>query len=365
MNAASLIGLLCVGCLTGATALAHKRTQKIQTKLNASAATAAHQPWSPQVHAYIRYLEALEEGDDVLVEKASVESKDEAIPQKPAGNGTVMFVVLSDSNHYGEQLRWISETWGQDLPASQLMAIGDASDRSAHAGMQVQPTRCPAHTHDGACCKEAEAVINAQSELKKNPHLKWAYIVDDDTFVRPAALEERLKGLDTRGAQNHGALVAIPGCSTKKCARGFCGGGGGALSREALTTLVGDSPATYLKQHMQTCDRCEMWGDMTLGTQADEHGISIWNPQGLNGWLLDKASFDKTLSAASEPLMYHYMRSEAQLFFLHRLFSPSDTFQGPEQQGIKDECATFKGNTQCWSDPHPPPWSPKAPLLGL
>lgn len=405
-EAGSIIALLCVSWLTCSTALVHKRTQ---TQVNASSAVAGQQSWSPQVHAYIRHLEDIENGISLVETQKQIrvsgvsgsgrrpDAKANAFPQHN-GSGTVLFIVLSDSYHYESNLRYISETWGKDLPASQLMAIGDGGqavygqDNSLVGGMQVQATQCPAHSHDGACCKMGEAIINAQRVLKGRPDLKWAYISDDDAYVRPAAVEERFEHVDTRGTIDgtavpgvFGSIIGIGRCRSGTCHEGgMCGGGGIALSREALETLVRDSPSTFLKKHMQMCNRCAnngaLYGDAAIGQQAYESGISLTEVGGLNAWGMNKTAFDASLSAPEEPLIYHYQRHEAQFLFLHQLFSPSGNIQTNSllnladkrlqsnldgSQESQDKCATFKGNTQCWSGelpagehdfPDGPPW---------
>jgi len=356
-----LIAFLGVSWLTCSAALVQKRKQPVV--VNASSGVAGQQPWSPEVHAYIRYLEDLEKSSLNLAQTAipalsKTLPETRAVPQH-AGAGTVLFVVLTDSNHYHNALEWIGETWGQDLPADQLMAIGDEPLGSAST-MRVEPTHCPAHTHDGACCKMGEALINAQSEMKSRPRLKWAYIVDDDAYVRPTAMEEQFSSIYTLGMQKHGVILGVPGCGNDRC-NGFCGGAGAALSRQALHTLVGASPSSFLTKHMQTCQRCAatngmLWGDVSVGQQAKERGSNIELAPGLEGWPMNKAQFEASL--VPEPLQYHYQKSRAQFIFLHRLFSPSgtDLKNGQDQMlehGLKnqDECVTFRGNSQCWSQP--------------
>jgi len=387
-----LIAALCTSCFACSTALVvnHKQpaageallqlrsqSEEVAAELanQSPAQVAAGQHWSPEILSYLRYLEDLEAspGFQIFIETSRA---------RTAANGSVLFVVLSDSGYYANRLKWISETWGQDLPSSQLLAIGDANKRAADTTMRVEPTRCPAHTHDGACCKMAEAIITAHQLLQQQPSFGWAYVVDDDAYVRPAALEKRLKSMDPKGENQRGTLAAIPGCQTKQCPKGFCGGGGAGFSREALATLVGDSPTTFLKQHMKTCQRCEMWGDVTVGTQADAHDISVWNPYGLNGWLMDKRTFDSVLEGHPpgvfpqegpvEPLMYHYIRAEGQMQFLHQLFQNQSKPQlvhqtlsaaalaAQQAQEVKDmanaACATYQGNKVCTSDPRAVPW---------
>jgi len=330
----------------------------------------AGQRWHPKIHAYIRYLEALEASDDF-----DLSSLEGASLVSPDSNGTLLFLVLSDSNAYGTRLKWISDSWAQDVHSSLLVAIGDYADASGTDNVRVEPTRCPAHSHDGACCKEGEAVINAHQLLQQQPSLNWAYIVDDDAYVRPSAMEAKLKGIDPIGDHGRGTMAATLGCVTKNCQTGICGGGGIALSREALDSLIGDSPAAYFKQHMETCDRCEMWGDVTLGTQAFEHSISMVQLEGTNAWTMNKQLFDTQLQEADtqEPLMYHYIKSEGQMRFLHHLFSNSssssaqssgatdDTKAAPKLLHTLEEfdssCANYRGHVHCTSDPLSLPWS--------
>merc|ERR1719491_1856984 len=89
----------------------------------------------------------------------------------------------------------------------------------------------------------------------------------------------RLKLEDPVG-EGRGTLIANQGCNSAKCVHGVCGSGGIALSRQALMTMVGDSPSKYLRDHMTSCGRC--WssqasarGDEALGDQANAHKLNI------------------------------------------------------------------------------------------
>jgi len=312
---------------------------------------AAGQGWDPEVHKYMQHLKSLERrrSSSLLAERVDVV---DASRGRAIGTET-LFIVLSDSNHYSKNLRWISDSWGKDLSSSQLLAIGDVANEQP-TRMRVKPTRCPVHTLSGVCCKVAEAVITAHELLEKEPNMKWAYIVEDDSYVRPEAINKQLRQMDPVGTASRGTLIAAGHCSLPSC-DGVCSSGGIALSREALKTMVGDSPAKYLSKHMQSCHPCLMRGDMSLGVQARAHNISVELPQsgfGFHEWKLPDYAFHSTLTQAAEPLMYHPIKKEGQFKFLDRLFAK-------QHKSVEDgaHCATYNGNTICTSDLDDVPWA--------
>lgn len=311
----------------------------------------ARKEWSPAVYAYIHDLENLEANGPSMLGSSAHDQE----PVAADGNRTVLFIVISDSHNYGNRLRWISETWGQELSPSLLFATGDAGKHEAETSVRVEQTGCPAHTHDGACCKVGAAVIQAWREMQRQPMLTWAYIVDDDTFVRPSALEEQLKTLDPLSQSKNGTLAAIPGCGEPKYSHGICGGGGAALSRAALESIVDSSPSSYLERHMKTCDSCEMWGDLTLGNVAHAKGVLTVQMPGLNSNRMDKVQFDSALEL-TEPLMYHYISREEQMNFLQALFNESENASSSGAYDTK-ECASYRGHVHCSNDPAAWPWS--------
>lgn len=315
----------------------------LQTKIPEKPDVTSPARWHPRIHEYISFLETQEA---TRVVQTNLETT------QPS-NGSTLFVLISDSNDYNTRLKWIGDTWGKDLIPSSIVAIGDAQKMDSSTKLPVQSTRCPAHTHDGACCKEAEAVIAAYEMLQKDPKFSWAYVVDDDAYVRPEQLEDRLKWITPKGPDNKGMLVGLQGCSTPACPNGLCGGGGHALSREALTSLIDGSPAKYLKQHMTTCDLCGMYGDVTVGTMVAKAGVDVSVLDGLNGWFMDSPTFHSVLHRAYEPIMFHYMKTEGQFRFLHGLFNDKSEMKavnGPH-------CATYKNHTECTSEFSAVPWS--------
>jgi len=312
--------------------------------------------WHPDIHAFIDLLESEQE-------LGSEPTMDHIVDMLKASsaNNSVLFVVMSDSWDYDNRLKWIRETWGQDIPSTSLLAIGDAAKSDdSDLEMHVESTHCPAHTHDGACCKHGEAVIHAYRHLKRQPKLSWAYIVDNDAYVRPAALQKKLRMQDALGDRGKGSIATICACGNEKCPHGFCGGAGAAFSRKALDTLVDNNPAKFFKQHMKGCKRCGMYGDVTLGNAAVDHGITPIPIEGLHGWFMKKAVFDGTLTSNDEPLMYHYMKQESQFHFLHKLFAKSDV-DAPSQNMLEtttsnSTCANYRGNVVCSSDSDSWPW---------
>uniref|UniRef100_A0A7S4PWH5 Fringe-like glycosyltransferase domain-containing protein n=1 Tax=Alexandrium monilatum TaxID=311494 RepID=A0A7S4PWH5_9DINO len=239
-----------------------------------------------------------------------------------ARHGGVLYVVYSDSRFYDTRLRWVLETWGGGLPTSALLVIGDAA-APASLGAHVHRTRCPPHSHEeGACCKYAEAVILARKLLQRDPSFSWAYFTDDDAYIRTDAMGRAL-ARQPDADDGRGMVLGNFGCANETCVGGLCAGGGYAASAVALRRLVdGGDAGAFLAEQMQNCAKCGRWADLAMTQIFQARGIREEGLPGLNGWQLDKNCFDRSLeSADGEPLMYHYVRSRAQMQFLYRLFA--------------------------------------------
>jgi len=303
-----------------------------------------------------------------------------------------VFIVLSDSQHYSKNLRWISDSWGKNLSSLQLLAIGDKTPEKS-TRMRVEPTSCPAHSFKkGSCCKTGEAVIMAHQLMEKQQNLKWAYIVEDNSYVRPEAMDTKLKFVDPLGQALRGTLVASPGCNTN-CSNGVCLKGGLALSREALKTLVGNSSSKFLDEHMQTCDLCELHGGSSLGTLAHARNINVFSDNwywdatvGIHTAPMRKREFDSSLISAVPTALYHPIKEEGKFKFLDQLFTEqkgvAPLFLHGSLQDVEDRaekrrehvwiddrhstthCAKYNGNTVCGSNPDEVPWKLDSPADG-
>lgn len=297
-------------------------------------------------------INTLEEGVQDRSQPSLPTIREEGVDPSAGVIWETLFIVLSDSLHYSENLKWISDSWGTDLPPSQLLVIGDEANNN-RTSMRVEPTTCTAHSQYGVCCKAAEAIITGHRMLEEQPNLQWLYIIEDDAYVRPMMVDRKLKHVDPVGVNSRGTLIAVSGvCGEFECQSGVCGAGGIALSRVALMTLVGDNPSKYRNDHMKTCKICGgERGDETIGAQARARNINIQKEEpttmGIYGWTLFRHEFDESLTSDVVPLMYHPMKSEGRFKFLHKLFAKEYKSIGDAHSSY---CASYTGSTVCTSD---------------
>lgn len=269
----------------------------------------------------------------------------------------VLFVIYSDSQFYDTRLKWVHDTWASTWPASNILVIGDKPQERTEGQLEVLATQCPPHSHwEGACCKYAEAVVEADRRLAQDPTFKWAFFSDDDAYLRPGAFQVELS-LHPK-SQGPGSVVGTWGCGTELCPNGLCAGGGYGASSEALRALVGASSAGFLREQMRHCQRCDRWADVALSRIFDDRGLERRPQPGLYGWKLSKEQFDQTLADAEHPpLLYHYIQTKDQMEVLDALFrgpanaTRAELVSRAAAWGFDDDqtyrCATFGRTAAC------------------
>jgi len=293
-----------------------------------------------------------------------------AVPGRDAAS--VLFVVYSGAQFYTTRVRWIMETWGRDLPLANLVFIGDrpAAGPEAEAalrGATVHVTACQQNSHEeGMCCKLAEAAILASHMMQQSPGaFDWAYLVDDDVYVRPGTLTKFL-ALQRPPVNASGRVLGNFDCVTDACKGGLCGGSGYAADASAVPVLVGSDAAGFLSEQMQNCQKCGRWADVGLSRFFYERPLELRPLYGTYANRLRKPCFDDSLTNLEhEPLMYHYIKSESQMQFLHKLFLDSNGFSASSapppllQLAARGQlCATFHGSQHCapLTDAGDAPW---------
>lgn len=268
----------------------------------------------------------------------------------------VLFVTYSDSKFYDTRIKWVLSTWAKDLNRSEFLIVSDKEPKT-DIGARVRGTSCQAHTHDGACCKVAEAMLIANEEMQRDPNLKWVYFSDDDVYLRPDQMRKALAGQQASDGNSNGIVLGTFGCVYKppggaQCAGGLCGGAGLAVSRQAAGRLAagkdGKGGQSFKEEVMQFCGKCGFWGDISISSTFAEMGIETRPLQGLHMLQSSKACFDRDISDSRpfEPLEFHYMKTEQQMQLMHRIFNPSGATSSASS-GSSSLCATYRGVTQC------------------
>jgi len=229
----------------------------------------------------------------------------------------VLYVVYTDSAFYDTRVQWIRNTWARKVAPNSLVAIGDIA--ASNKGIPIRGTKCPVHSHwEGACCKYAEAVIEAEKMLSQDPSYEMVYFTDDDSYVVPQNMETELGQLlpDT---SPHGSVFGFWGCAAKQCVNALCGGGGYGATSKAVKSLVGLSAADFLRDQMNNCNKCDKWADVALSQVFDARNINKVQLHQTYGWRLKKESFDKSLE--TPPLLYHYIQQQNQMYALDKIFT--------------------------------------------
>lgn len=256
----------------------------------------------------------------------------------------VLFVVVSDSIFYKTRIKWIMETWGQDVPDGALMVVADKKTED-NVPVRLVETDCARGSHDAGCCKYGHAVFAASERLAEEQSLEWFYFADDDVYVRPDVMKAKLaKRRITKWPIAKGLL----GCSNDKCS-GICGGGGFLLNRKGLLKLVAnETRKSFVQKYMNACSYCSHWGDLAVSTMIKEREIKLENMKGLHPWRLERQKFLDELKSVRAPFTLHYQKTEGQLQTLYRLFSPSPKADAARRSAPQTgECAEHDGRRSC------------------
>jgi len=291
--------------------------------------------------------------EDVFIQLSNgAAERQQAASRSEFSNSTadVLFSVWTDSNFYDSRLTGILKTWGKEIAPEQFVAISDKkrspSDCKANSnlpGCRVHETQCPPHSHwEGACCKWAEGIINAQEQMAHNPHLKWAFFSDDDVYLRPKAVADALRAHDLQVDPKKPQALGIFGCTTPGGCGGLCGGGGFAINRAAADRMASKDPVALLNEEMSWCSKCDRWADQAVSMIWKDRGIEMQQLPGLNGWIMKEDVFKQQLVNGNPNLLFHYEKTEHQMEALHEMFTGEALLtkhDGP--------CVEYQGRKTC------------------
>eukprot|EP00932_Pfiesteria_piscicida_P009024 SRR837773.19658.p2 GENE.SRR837773.19658~~SRR837773.19658.p2 ORF type:complete len:312 (-),score=99.00 SRR837773.19658:57-971(-) len=280
----------------------------------------------------------------------------------PAGGaGKVLFVVYSGSQFYSTRVKWLVDTWASSLVPSDLVVVSDrlpatAAERASVGRATIHATACQAHSHEqGMCCKLGEAAVLTAAFFQKYPNYKWAYLTDDDVYIRPDAVQRFLEAQPASGAP--GVVFGTFGCRSDRCPNGLCGGGGYAASSGAMAAVVGGVGGTqgFLKETMSNCDKCAGWADLAVSQLFFERKLDTRPLAGSYPFRLTKPCFDAALAdATKDPLEFHYVTSEHQMRLLHTIFGAGNA----TASSSPELCTSFRSRTACAASAEPAelPW---------
>lgn len=303
---------------------------------------------------------------------SSVQSHRLAAAMKDKSKSTILYVIRTWHANYDTLLPSILATWASPLESSSLLIVGDV-DQSVNSTSVVAATGCPNDHQVGLTCKTAHSLALAADKIGSH---SWVFVVDDDVYVDTSNLENELSKHDPSKL----IALGIPGCGTPHCndnGGGFCGGGGYAVSRAALSELVDKPTAVDFHDEMLEFMHEEYlapetpWDDITTTCLMKQRGIAIESIEGLYGWRMqDSPNPSSSLSAEYQdaiqsssppPLTFHYIDSQ-EMYMIHKQFmdpAPQETsllaipskYDEQMRQYIHDESVRRSEFIEDWSLP--------------
>lgn len=232
-------------------------------------------------------------------------------------NKFLAVLVRTGGPHSEERIQSIRETWAQDLENGALTLF------------QPVPMcqRLYGDNHwQGLTCLEAKNHLH----LMNRTDFDWVLVVDDDVFVFADRLRETLRKMNTSKAEVYGH----PYCGD--CGhglKGFCGGGGYAISRQSLLRMASSTAAPIsitsgeaFMRHMMSPPNSE-WCDVRFACVAQEMGLKAVGVYGLysngvrdaaNQYDAEEESRVAELYSGEPPLVIHGVRDYTHMQRLYK-----------------------------------------------
>lgn len=262
--------------------------------------------------------------------------------------GKVFYVIRSWHGQYQKRLDSLLKTWVSSLPRDSYVLVGDVDneDPKIHAAVG-----CHNDHSRGLCCKTAYSLALAATIIK-DTQFQWAWVVDDDHYVRTAQVEDALSHLSPLRE----VAVGMPGCGGGHCEDkrgGFCGGAGYGISRPALLKAFADLGKTPQQVTEKFMTRLavdpggQAWDDISVTCHLKRYGVQVGNLEGvgLHGWRLPNSDGPSKwiagppppyMQAIEEkgrfkfipPAVFHYIGNEKEMYALHEAFKRLDANGG-------------------------------------
>ena len=172
----------------------------------------------------------------------------------------VIFVIRSYPKNFGSKLSEQANTWLKELKPEEFI-VSASNDKNSDNESQLPPSipkesvvrmDCPSGHALGPACTEASALIHLWNNSISN-NFNWAFIIDDDVLVFP----EGIKAFLNENA-NYNEAYGTPGCGSHNIG-GFCGGGGYAISKQAIGLIIEKSGSSknFLNSYMDKAKELE------------------------------------------------------------------------------------------------------------
>ena len=153
----------------------------------------------------------------------------------------IIYAIRTNWRNCAPKLPTVLRTWASVLKRRDLVIFSTISYSLAMGPeytFPVRSTNCSDDRNLGLTCVEAYIQLFVDQEAGM---FDWLFAVDEDVYLHTRNVERVLKTLDASSP----SLFTTPGCVGKLAgqADGVCGGGGYAISRQALRMMV-KSPAS-------------------------------------------------------------------------------------------------------------------------
>lgn len=193
-------------------------------------------------------------------------------------------IFTSPLPKYAEQLQAVEETWAKQVLPQRLLVVG-VNGSNPDITYKQAPLCQDEGRGAGISCKEA-TLLSTGYELGAD----WVVVLGSDNYVFPKRFDGLLEHTDKKIPQ----ILAIYGCGEGKYCEdhksGICGGGGYAISRAALDTMVGKgvgAAKNFIHESMHEATTIGGgWSDQVTSCIARRHGVKEVPVAGLYGWKL-------------------------------------------------------------------------------
>lgn len=257
---------------------------------------------------------------------------EETMGEDDAPHAPVQFLVNTWHHNYGNLALAIRETWGKEL-GRRLIMIGDKPN--ATLGISVADKCEVGRGQHGSShiCKLFYGLVTAHRRMQRRG-IPWLFVTDDDMYVLPRNVNERLRRLSRTLTGNRSYALGCIGCGEGENCRGMgglCGGCGMALNLQALEDIIGAySDDEFVNRGVSVAASSEasnqknQWGDMAISCLLRNQKCTFYDLDGLYGWGLQSIEDYRTalLSTEMKPLAFHYM-DDKWMYWMQNLLNAS------------------------------------------
>lgn len=234
----------------------------------------------------------------------------------------ILYLIRSIPKYYDDRLKAQIDTWFQLIhPNDKILIASDYLNHQDKYGLNYSIPKCPRNHSEGPCCSESNGILKAFNELD----FDWMFVVDDDVYVYPQMVREIIFKYKDKPYKSLGT----PGCVSKNII-GFCGGGGYAISKQALGKLIGSDQNKFLNDYKTHCDITNFC-DITTADLLKKKNIELIKIPEFKPWGIKKGQEQEirdgkvaTLHYYGGELTQHLPTIHDKMNYLHNIFKNFD-----------------------------------------